>query len=79
MLRPAVYCLVLVYHMDITWMISMHVVIHPMGCDLAIVFRCRGLSKVRCSEGRLCPSWCAWKVLESVKDLFLEVNPQDNM
>jgi hypothetical protein len=57
----------------------MHVVIRPMGCDLAIVFRCQGLSKVRCSEGRLCPSWCAWKVLESAKDLFLEVNPQDNM
>jgi hypothetical protein len=28
---------------------------------------------------RLNHSWCVWKVLESAKDMFLEVDPQDNM
>jgi hypothetical protein len=58
MLRPIVICLVLVYFflrgialvyfIDNLWMISMDVVIHLMRCGLAIMFRCRGLSKVRC-------------------------------
>jgi hypothetical protein len=48
-LRPAVLCLVLVYIIDDSWMISIDVVIHPLRCGLAIVLRCQGLSKVRCS------------------------------
>jgi hypothetical protein len=50
MLKPAVYCLVLVYLIDNSWMISMDVVIHPMRCGLAIVPRCWDLSKVRCGR-----------------------------
>jgi hypothetical protein len=48
MLRHAVICLALVYLTDNSWMISMDVVIHPMRCGLAIVLRCRRLSKVSC-------------------------------
>jgi hypothetical protein len=36
-LRPIVLCLVLVYLIDESWMISMEVVIHPLRCGLAIV------------------------------------------
>jgi hypothetical protein len=49
MLRPRVFCLVLVYLNYNSWMISMDVVIHPVRCGLAIVLRCWGLSKVRYS------------------------------
>jgi hypothetical protein len=48
MLRPAVLCLVLVYLIDESWMISIDVVIHSLRWGLAIVLRCWGLSKVRC-------------------------------
>jgi hypothetical protein len=47
-LRPVVFCLVLVYLIVTSWMMSVEVVIHPMRCGLAIVLRCQGLSKVRC-------------------------------
>jgi hypothetical protein len=41
---------------------------------LAIVLRCRGLSKVRRSgEGLVLHG--VWQVLESAKDLFLGVDP----
>jgi hypothetical protein len=39
MLRTAVWCPVLVYLIDESWMISVDVVIHPLGCGLAIVLR----------------------------------------
>jgi hypothetical protein len=74
MLRPAVLCLVVVYLIDDSWMISMDVVIDPMRCGLTIVFRCRGLSKVRCGgEGLVL--FGVWQVLESAKDLLLGVDP----
>jgi hypothetical protein len=50
MLRHAVIFLDLVYLIVTSWMIIMDVVIHLMRCGLAIVFRCQGLSKVRCGE-----------------------------
>jgi hypothetical protein len=57
MLRTVVLCLVLVYLINESWMISMDVVIHLLGCGLAIVLRCQGLSKVRCGgEGLVSPS-----------------------
>jgi hypothetical protein len=63
---------------DESWMISMDVVIHPLRCGLAIVFRCQGLSKVRCGgEGLVLHGVC--QVLESAKDLFLGVDHHDNM
>jgi hypothetical protein len=75
MLRPTVLCLVLVYLMDDSWTISMDVVIHPLRCGLAIVLRCWGLSKVRCSgEGLVLHG--VWQVLESAKVMFLGVDPQ---
>jgi hypothetical protein len=49
-LRHAVIFLDLVYLIVTSWMIIMDVVIHLMRCGLAIVFRCQGLSKVRCGE-----------------------------
>jgi hypothetical protein len=74
-LRTAVLCLVLVYIIDDSWMISIDVVIHLLRCGLAIVLRCRDLSKVRCSgEGFVLHG--VWQVLESAKDLFLEVDPR---
>jgi hypothetical protein len=74
MLRTAVWCLVLVYLIDESWMISVDVVIHLLRCGLAIVLRCWGLSKVGCSgEGLVLDG--AWQVLESAKDLFLGVDP----
>jgi hypothetical protein len=74
MLRPAIFCLVLVYLVDNSWMNSMDVVIHQMRCGLAIVFRCLGLSKVRCGEeGYVLHG--VWKVLKSAKGLFLGVDP----
>jgi hypothetical protein len=57
MLRPEVLCLVVVYLIDNSWMISKDVVKYPLRSDLAIVLRWRGLSKVRCG-GEGCPSWC---------------------
>jgi hypothetical protein len=52
----------------------MEVPIHPLGCSLAIVLRCQGLSKVRCGgEGSVLHG--VWQVLESAKDLFLGVDP----
>jgi hypothetical protein len=48
MLRPTVFCLVLVYLIVNSWMMSMVVVIHTVRCGFAIVLRCWGLSKVRC-------------------------------
>jgi hypothetical protein len=78
MLRTASLCLVIVYLIDESWMISMDVVIHPLRCGLTIVFRCQGLSKVRCGgEGLVLHGVC--QVLESAKDLFLEVDHHDNM
>jgi hypothetical protein len=57
MLRTIVLCLVLAYLINESWMISMDVVIHLLGCGLAIVLRCQGLSKVRCGgEGLVSPS-----------------------
>jgi hypothetical protein len=57
MLITVVLCLVLVYLINESWMISMDVVIHLLGCGLAIVLRCQGLSKVRCGgEGLVSPS-----------------------
>jgi hypothetical protein len=47
MLRPMVFCLVLVYFIDNSWMMSMVVVIHPVTGGLIIVLRCWGFSKVR--------------------------------
>jgi hypothetical protein len=45
-----------------------------MRCDLTIVLRCRGLSKVRCGgEGLVLHG--VWQVLESAKDLFSGVDP----
>jgi hypothetical protein len=41
---------------------------------LAIVLRCRGLSKVRCGIEDLVLHG-VWQVLESAKDLFLGVDP----
>jgi hypothetical protein len=74
MLRPIVLCLVLVYLIDESWMISMNVVIHPLGCGLAIVLRCQGLSKMRCGgEGLVLHG--VWQVLESAKNMFLGVDP----
>jgi hypothetical protein len=74
MLRPAVVCLDLVYLIVTSWMISMDVVIHLMRCGLATLFRCRGLSKVRCGgEGLVLHG--VWQVLESAKDLFFGVDP----
>jgi hypothetical protein len=58
MLRPTVSCLVLVYLFDTSWMISMVVVIHPMRCDLAVVFMCWGFEQGDMRWGRLCPSRC---------------------
>jgi hypothetical protein len=56
----------------------MDVIIHLSRCGLAVVLRCRGLSKVRCGgEGLVLHE--EWQVLESSKDLFLGVEPQDNM
>jgi hypothetical protein len=73
MLRPTVLWLVLVYLIDDSWMISMDVVIHPLRCGLAIVFRCQSLSKVRCGgEGLVLHG--VWQVLELAKDLFLGVD-----
>jgi hypothetical protein len=73
-LRSTVLCLVLVYLIDESWMISMDVVIHSSRCGLAIVLRCRGLSKVRCGrEGLVLQG--VWQVRESAKDLFLAVDP----
>jgi hypothetical protein len=52
----------------------MIVVVHLLRCGLAVVLRCRGLSKVRCcGECLVLPG--VWKVLESAKDLFLGVDP----
>jgi hypothetical protein len=74
MLRTAVWCLVQVYLIDESWMISVDVVIHPLRCGLAIVLRCQGLRKVRCGgEGLVLHG--VWQVLESAKDLFLGVDP----
>jgi hypothetical protein len=73
MLRTTVWCLVLVYLIDESWMISVDVVIHLLRCGLAIVLRCRGLSKVGCSGEGLVHG--VWQVLESAKDLFLGVDP----
>jgi hypothetical protein len=57
---------------------SMIVAIHLLRCGLAVVLRCRGLSKVRCSgEGLVLHG--LWQVFELGKDLFLGVDPQDNM
>jgi hypothetical protein len=71
-------CLVLVYLIDESWMIIMDVVIHLLRCGVTIVLRCQGLSKVRCGgEGLVLHG--VWQVLESSKDLFLGVDPQDNM
>jgi hypothetical protein len=36
-LRPRVFCLVLVYLIDNSWVISTDVVIHPVRCGLTIV------------------------------------------
>jgi hypothetical protein len=78
MLRTAFLYLVIVYLIDESWMISMDVVIHPLRCGLTIVFRCQGLSKVRCGgEGLVLHGVC--QVLESAKDLFLGVDHHDNM
>jgi hypothetical protein len=45
-----------------------------LGCGLAVVLRCQGLSKVRCGgEGSALHG--VWQVLESAKDLFLGVDP----
>jgi hypothetical protein len=73
-LRPAVLCLVFVYFNDDSWVISMDVAIHLLRCGLAVVLRCRGLSKVRCGgEGLVLHG--VWQVLESTKDMFLGVAP----
>jgi hypothetical protein len=40
MVRPTIFCLVLVYFIDNSWMISKDVVIHLVRCGLAIVLRC---------------------------------------
>jgi hypothetical protein len=74
MLRTAVLCLVLVYLIDESWMISMDVVIHPLRCGSTVVLRCPGLSKVRYGgEGLVLHG--VWQVLESAKDMFLGVDP----
>jgi hypothetical protein len=73
-LRPTVLCLVLVYLIDDSWMVSMDVVIHPLRCVLAVVLRCRGLSKVRCrGEGLVLHG--VWQVPEPAKGMFLRVDP----
>jgi hypothetical protein len=74
MLRTAVWCLVLVYLIDESWMISVDVVIHSLRCGLTIVLRCRGLNKVRCGGDGLVLHG-VWQVLELGKDLFLGVDP----
>jgi hypothetical protein len=52
----------------------MDVAIHLLRCGLAVVLRCRGLSKVRCGgEGLVLHG--VWQVLESTKDMFLGVAP----
>jgi hypothetical protein len=48
MLRLAVVCLILVYLIDNSWMVSIDVVIDPLRCGFTIVLRRWGLSKVRC-------------------------------
>jgi hypothetical protein len=59
---------------DDSWMMSMDVVVHLLGCGLAVVLRCWGLSKaVYGGEGLVLH--VVWKVLESAKDLFLGVDP----
>jgi hypothetical protein len=59
-------------------MMNMIVVVHLLRCGLAVVLRCRGLSKVRCGgEGLVFHG--VWKVLESAKDQFLRVDTQENM
>jgi hypothetical protein len=73
MLRPTVICLVLVYFNDDSWKLSMDVVIHLLRCGLAIMLRCQGLSKVKCSgEGLVLHG--VWQVFELAKDLFLGVD-----
>jgi hypothetical protein len=63
MLRLAVLCLVLVYLIDDSWVISMDGIIHPLRCGLTIVLRYRGWSKVRCGgEGLVLHD--VWQVLE---------------
>jgi hypothetical protein len=74
MLRHVVLCVVLVNLIDESWMISMDAVIHLLRCGLAIVLRCRGLSKVRCGGGGLVLHG-VWHVLESAMDMFLGVDP----
>jgi hypothetical protein len=62
MLRSVVLCLVLVYLINDSWMNSMKVAIHPLVCGLAVVLRCRGLSKVRYGgEGSIL--YGVWQVL----------------
>jgi hypothetical protein len=55
-------------------MMSMDVVVHLLGCGLAVVLRYWGLSKVGYGEEGLVLH-VVWKVLESAKDLFLGVDP----
>jgi hypothetical protein len=74
MLRPTVLYLVFVYFNYDSWVISMDVARHLLRCGLAVVLRCQGLSKVRCSEEGLVLHG-VWQVLESAKDLFLGVDP----
>jgi hypothetical protein len=72
-LITTVWCLVRVYLINESWMISVYVVIHPLRCGLPILLRCGGLSKVRCGgEGLVL--YGVWQVLESAKDLFLIVD-----
>jgi hypothetical protein len=74
MLRTAILCPVLVYLIVELWMISMDVVKHMLRYGLAIMLRCRGLSKVTCGgEGLVLRD--VWQVLELAKDLFLGVDP----
>jgi hypothetical protein len=77
-LRPAVLCLVLAYLIKDSRMNSMEVAIHLLGCGLARVLRCWGLSKMRCG-GAGSVLHGVWQVPESAKDLFLGVDPQGNM
>jgi hypothetical protein len=58
---------------DDSWMTSMDVVVHLLRCGLAVVLRCRGLSKVRYG-GESLVLHGVWQVLESAKDLFLGVD-----
>jgi hypothetical protein len=72
--RHVVLCLALIYLSNDSWMNGMEVAIHPLRCGLAIVPRCRCLSKVRCGgEGLVLHG--VWQVLQSAKDLFLGVAP----